>query len=233
MINPSKQIFSNELVKYIISRTAGTHPDDEIITSTRPSRKFIIGTLAAKKPKDLLSSNEDENRASIRAQRLKISILVDRTKINKSSEISLNITGNVYYQFLEKKDNKDLETKIEVNPNSKKKTPNKDIQKWKRLAFSDNWNFKLFEDDSIKKSQTQFIDFSSVILQANNDPLIKNQKVTNNIWKAEISALASEFDTKNLIINIYPIFRRSDLKNNNFHKTSPAIRVFSANHLLN
>lgn len=47
MTESSKQVFSSDLVKYIIARTAGTHTNDEIFDDARPSRKFIIGTLAA------------------------------------------------------------------------------------------------------------------------------------------------------------------------------------------
>ncbi len=47
---------------------------DEIINE-RPGRKYIIGTLAAKKEKELPLRDEEEGRASIRAQRLKVSFL--------------------------------------------------------------------------------------------------------------------------------------------------------------
>ena len=79
-----------------------THSNDEIFDDARPSRKFIVGTLAAPRKKDLLSHDTEGDRASIRAQRLKVSLLVDRTKIDESSEIDLKIIGNVFYQINEK-----------------------------------------------------------------------------------------------------------------------------------
>jgi len=63
--------------------------NDEVFDDARPSRKFIIGTLAAPRNKDLLFHDTEGDRASIRAQRLKVSFLVDRSKIDESSEIAL------------------------------------------------------------------------------------------------------------------------------------------------
>lgn len=201
MISSSKQAFSNDLVKYIIARTAGTHKDDEIFDDTRPSRKFIIGTLAAPRKKDLLSHDSDWDRASIRAQRLKVSILVDRSKINKSSEINLKISGNVFYQINEKI--------VRVQSEEKNDDVNKitntynDIQRWKRLEFSETWNVKLFNDIPIN-SQQKNVDFSEVRLLANSDPLIRDsKKIYEDIWKAEISVNVSDFDEKDLRVTIY------------------------------
>lgn len=197
----SKQVFSNDLVKYIIARTAGTHRDDEIFDDARPSKKFIIGTLAAPRKKDLLSPDSEGDRASIRAQRLKVSLLVDRTKINESSEINLKITGNVFYQINEK---------IVQNADEKKdsgddqKTPTyKDTQRWKRLDFSETWNVNLFNIVPID-SQHKNIDFSVVRLLANSDPLLRDsKKIYEDIWKAEISVHVSDFDEKDLMVTIY------------------------------
>ena len=201
MTESSKQIFSNDLVKYIIARTAGTHSNDEIFDDARPSRKFIVGTLAAPRKKDLLSHDTEGDRASIRAQRLKVSLLVDRTKIDESSEIDLKIIGNVFYQINEK---------IVQNPEEKKdsgddqKSPiYKDTQRWKRLDFSETWNVNLFNTAPID-SQQKDIDFSAVRLLANSDPLLRDsKKIYEDIWKAEISVHVSDFDEKDLIVTIY------------------------------
>ncbi len=201
MTESSKQIFSNHLVKYIISRTAGTHQEDEIFEDARPSRKFIIGTLAAPRKKDLLSHDSEGDRASIRAQRLKVSLLVDRTKINESSEINLKITGNVFYQINERIVQNTEEKK---DTDDDQKTPTyKDTQKWKRLDFSETWNVKLFNSVPID-SQQKNIDFSAVRLLANSDPLLRDsKKIYEDIWKAEISVHVSDFDEKDLMVTIY------------------------------
>jgi len=211
-------------VKYIIARTAGTHNDDEIFEDTRPSRKFIIGTLAAPRKKDLLSRDSDGDRASIRAQRLKVSFLVDRTKIDKFSELILKITGYVFYQINKKiiQDQPEENQPEEKNDDIKnrKTNPYKDIQKWKRLDFSDTWNVKLFTDTPIVFQQKN-IDFSAVRLLANNDPLLKeSRKINEDIWKAEISLRVSDFNAKDLMVTIY--FKNDAVepdKSDNFERT--------------
>jgi hypothetical protein len=197
----SKQLFSKNLVKYIISRTTGTHIEDELFDDARPSRKFILGTLAAPRKKDRLSHDNDGDSASIRAQRLKVSFLADKTKINEFSEIYLKITGNVFYQINEKI--------IQDQPKGKtdgidqKTNTYKDIQRWKRVEFSETWNVKLFNNIPIK-SQQKNIDFSAVRLLANNDPLLRDsKKIYEDIWKAEISVNVSDFDEKDLMVTIY------------------------------
>lgn len=70
----SQKRFSQDMFEYILSRVSGTHDNDEII-SVRPSRRFIIGTLAARK-EGSTSLTEEEGKSSIRAQRLKVSVLV-------------------------------------------------------------------------------------------------------------------------------------------------------------
>jgi len=207
LLESSKEIFSDELVKYIISRTAGTHENDEIFDDARPSRKFIIGTLAAPRRKDFLTHDNDGDRASIRAQRLKVSFLMDRTKIDKSSEIILKVTGNVFYQINEKivQDQSEENQPDEKNDGVKNRKTNayKDIQKWKRLDFSDTWNVKLCNGIPIVYQQKN-IDFSAIRLQANSDPLLReSQKIKEDIWKAEISLQISDFKEKDLMVTIY------------------------------
>lgn len=200
-------MFSNELLRYIIARSAGTHQNDEVFDDARPSRKFIIGTLAAPRNKDLLFHDTEGDRASIRAQRLKVSFLVDRSKIDESSEIALKITGNVFYQVNEKvvrnlsEDNQSKEKNAENT--DKKANTFKDIQIWKRLPFSETWNVKLLNNIPIA-SQQKHIDFSAVRRLANDDPHItENKKITGDIWKAEISVQVTDFDEKDLIVTIY------------------------------
>jgi 4-hydroxy-tetrahydrodipicolinate reductase len=64
-----------------------------------------------------------------------------------------------------------------------------------------------------------------IIYESENDVLSVTICAKSRRGLAFGAVLAGEF--------LYPIFRRSDLKNNIFHKASPAIRAFSANHPLN
>lgn len=207
LIESSKMIFSNELVKYIIARTAGIHENDEIYEGhTRPSKNFILGTLAAPMIKDLASDDINMDRASIRAQRLKVSFLVKTSKIDKSSQISLNVTGNVFFQIKDNIENnlsKDNLSDDQKNENTKDLTNDyKNTIKWKRLVFSETWSVKLFDILSIF-SQQKNIDFSNVIERANNDPLImENKKITPDIWKGEISVEIKDFNEDDKIITI-------------------------------
>lgn len=189
-------------MKYIIARTAGNHHDDEIVNDARPSRKFLIGTLAAPKKKDILSYDNNRDSASIRAQRLKISFLIDKSKIDKSSEMVLNITGNVFYQIHDKEAH-DQPEEIKTEFNSDKNS-DKDLLKWKRLDFSEIWNVNLINDTLIDIQQKK-IDFSGVRSLANNDPLLKESQkiIQENIWKADISVQISDFDKKDLMVTIY------------------------------
>ena len=218
MIDSSKKIFSNDLVKYIIARSAGTHQIDEVFDDARPSRKFIIGTLAAPRNKDLLFHDIEGDRASIRAQRMKVSFLVNKSKIDDISEISLKVTGNVFYQANEKiaKNLLEVNQSEEIKDENKDRKSNtfKDIQKWKRLPFSETWNVKLFNNGPIATQQKN-VDFSAVRIHANSDPLIsENKKITADIWKAEISVHVNDFDNKDLIVTIY-------LRNNSIEPEKP------------
>ena len=206
LIDSSKQLFSNDLVKYIIARSSGTHQNDELFDDARPSRKFIIGTLAAPRKKDILFQDIEGDRASIRAQRLKVSFLIDRSKIDVSSEIDLKITGNVFYQVNEKnvQDQSEVSQSAKINIDNQDQNANKskEIQKWKRLDFSDSWNVKIFDKIPIT-AQKKHIDFSAVRQLANNDPLIKeNKKINADIWNAEISIQVTDFNKKDLIVTI-------------------------------
>ena len=47
----SQEKFADDIVNYIISRVTGTHSEDDIINE-KPSKSFLIGTLAARKEQD-------------------------------------------------------------------------------------------------------------------------------------------------------------------------------------
>lgn len=71
----SQQQFAKDLFNYILSKMSGTHPNEDVISTRRPSERYIVGTLASKKQNDpesdkdeLLtqSEEEEEGRASVR-----------------------------------------------------------------------------------------------------------------------------------------------------------------------
>lgn len=209
MIVSSKERFSNDLVKYIISRSAGTHENDSVFDDTAPNKKFIIGTLAARRKNDGLAHEEDDEsqddskaRASIRAQRLKVSFLVNKEKINSSSEIDLKVTGNVFIKIVNK-DRPDGTSDGDIDRIGKDEKKEKDTSKWKRLDFSDAWSVNISKDLSQYPKQKS-LDFSEIRRLANTDPLVReSQHIPENIWTAELSLRVSEFDDKDLLVTIY------------------------------
>ena len=136
----SQEKFSFELTNYIISKITGTHVDDEIVEE-KPHRLYLIGTLAARKRQLIEDSAIDVGKvASIRASKLKVSILTQKSELTPNSEVVLNATGNVYYKI---KSTVNLENSINENEdvNSKKKKNN-----WKRIPFSQNFKFNISQN---------------------------------------------------------------------------------------
>ncbi|MFW9880419.1 MAG: hypothetical protein ACFFG0_45695, partial [Candidatus Thorarchaeota archaeon] len=185
MINISAQEkFVSDLSNYIVSRVAGTHSDDEIVAE-KPHRLYLVGTLAARKstiPEE--EKTDDGKAASIRASKLKASILVNKNKLQNGSEVVLRPTGNIYYKI---KSSTKLEEAIDTDENTKK-----DIFKnlWKRISFCKEYKISLSTDSEFN------IDFSSTQGKANKDPLIA-KKIPDSLWDAKIAVKFSDFGDDN------------------------------------
>ncbi|MGA7074932.1 MAG: hypothetical protein WBZ42_00065, partial [Halobacteriota archaeon] len=204
----AQQRFAKDLTGYIISKCAGTHKDDNEISATdQPSRTYIIGTLAARKDeKKALTatdvSNEQEGRASIRAQRLKVSFLAKTDSLRQSSEIQIEAVGNVYYLIsLEQED----PSKRDTLPDQKgqaatvKSTDSefkKSSKRWRRANFEYRWQTK----PAARLSQE--IDFSDLRRRVNDNSAI-DKLVPEDAWKAELSIETSEFGTNKTLVTIF------------------------------
>lgn len=190
MINISSQEkFSSELTNYIISKIAGTHKDDEIIVE-KPHRLYLVGTLAARKKDETedVAKSDDGKAASIRASKLKVSILAKKNELALNSEILLKATGNVYYKI---KDNQSLEQSNDENEEVKPKTK-RDF--WKRIDFSDECKLNISHNSEVK------LNFSSAQEKANNDPLI-SKKIPENLWNGRISVNLTEYSDEEVLIS--------------------------------
>lgn len=193
-----QQRFAKDLTGYIISKCAGTHKDDNEIPATdQPSRNYIIGTLAARKDeKKALTatdtdsqnvSNEQEGRASIRAQRLKVSFLAKTDSLRQSSEIQIEAVGNVYYLISLEQEGP---SKKDALPDQKGqaatgKSTNSEIKKgnkrWRRANFEYRWQTK----PAAKLSQD--IDFSELRRRVNDDSAI-DKLVPEDAYKVVLKA---------------------------------------------
>ncbi len=189
----SQEKFADDIVNYIISRVTGTHPEDEVVNE-KPSKSFLIGTLATRKERDLedeVKLDDEGKAASIRASRLKISVLTAMHEIESNPEVTIKATGNVYYQIKTKKENA---PKIPSSQTEDSDSQRDKKYQWKRLSF--NHQQKL----NIHFSPEFYVDFSQVRDIANKDPLI-SKPIPDSLWKAKIHVNKANFSEKYLLIS--------------------------------
>ncbi|MCX9014883.1 MAG: hypothetical protein OIN89_08845 [Candidatus Methanoperedens sp.] len=188
----SQEKFADDIVKYIISRVTGTHPEDEII-SEKPSKSFLIGTLAARKERDVedeVKLDDEGKAASIRASRLKVSVLTARHEIKSNPDVTIKATGNVYYQIKNNSESEITSSQTNEEPESHKEKKHQ----WKRLDFSHILKLNILHNPEF------YVDFSQVQETANKDPLIYKQ-IPDNLWKAKIHLNTTDFNEKDLLIS--------------------------------
>lgn len=189
----SQEKFADDIVNYIISRVTGTHPEDEVINE-KPSKSFLIGTLAARKELDLedeIKLDDEGKAASIRASRLKVSVLIARHEFELNPEVTIKATGNVYYQIKIKKDDA---PKTPSSQNEESDSQRDKKYQWKRLSFSHQQKL------NILFSPEFYVDFSQVRDIANKDPLI-SKPIPDRLWKAKIHVTKTDFNEKDLLIS--------------------------------
>ncbi len=188
----SQEKFADSIVDYIISRVTGTHSEDETV-SERPSKSFLIGTLAARKERDAeeeVKFDDEGKAASIRASRLRVSIRAKKSDLDAKPEIIIKATGNVYYQIKIKKDNKLDPTSQDLEESDLEKKKHQ----WKRLGFSNDCKL------DISLNSECYVDFSQVIEAANNDPLTLKQ-IPDGLWKAKIYVKVTNFNDEDVLIS--------------------------------
>lgn len=175
--------FSSSIADYIISKVAGTHMDDVEI-AVRPSRLYLIGTLAAKKEivDDSVVGMDDEKVSSIRASRIKVSILGNKENIKSKSKALVTCTGNIYSK---------IKNSNETNYDGEN-TNNQDL--WKRFDFSYTFNVDLSTDSEID------FDFSSIVEKINSDEEVKS-KISDSPWKAKLNINLKSFNPSDYLIS--------------------------------
>ena len=128
--------FRNELALYVISRMSGSSDLDSTVRN-RPSKRFIVGSLA---PKRYVDTEQDRfydeyttEKASIKATRLRVSVLVLQRMLTERREFRIQLTGNSFYKIRSSEINDQAEQGQDRNENNKASTSSK--YTWKRKSF--------------------------------------------------------------------------------------------------
>ncbi|MFO7881971.1 MAG: DEAD/DEAH box helicase, partial [Kosmotogaceae bacterium] len=116
-------------------------------------------------------SSQDQERASIRARRMRTSLLIKSNEFERRGSIKLKITGYVYYR-------------VSLGDDGEKG--------WKRKGFSFSENISV--DDFIANGWQADIDldFSSLCKKINQDS-IRTYDIPEGTWKAKVSMSGSDF----------------------------------------
>lgn len=191
--------FRKDLVDYVLSRMDGSSDLDETVKS-RPSKRFILGPLAA--PKDTLANSNGENelgseKASIKATRLRVSFLVNNEVLVKDHALSILVEGYVFYKIFSQEVNDEAELGTDMEESSKKETDQKFV--WKRRAFSFPISLVLRPD---QKEFSEEVDFSDLIALCNSDERNFYQIPPGN-WQGRIDIAAREYENGQSIIDVY------------------------------
>ncbi len=175
--------FASDISNYIISRVAGTHSKDEVINE-KPSRTYLVGTLAARKTNILEDEKTDDGMAaSIRASKMRVSIRTSKTELQKGHVLTIRSLGNVYY-------------KIKNDENKKGNTNQKSTQDvWKRIGIKEDFKFKLINNEDEFR-----LSFLNTQKKANKDPLI-SAKIPDNLWNAKITTKITEYGDEDILIS--------------------------------
>jgi len=192
--------FQEELFHYVQSRMDGSNAMDQYCY-TKPSKKYILGALAAKLEKRKDEATDDpfkisENeKGSIRARQMRVSILIDKKSLISNPSFEVMIYGSVYYR---------------INNNSPSFTPhdfdegdNEEAEKtvWKRLDFS--IPCQLSPINASEKLELNYeIDFSSIRNTINKDSEIFSP-IPVSVWKAKLSINTTEYSDESCILHFF------------------------------
>lgn len=191
----SESRFANNLVQYIAAKMSGTHDDDSII-SEKPSKYFILGCLAAQRQRDRVDEtndldnyDSDKKAASIRAQQIRVSLLLTKRSITEESNLSITAAGHVYYKIRPERDEGERTQRY----------------LWKKSPFIHSCNVNVLPLISQgKQHQNAFtgdVSFAETVNNINSDPF-KKTNVPLGTWQAEISVHVNEYDDERLIITV-------------------------------
>ncbi len=191
--------FRKDLVEFILSRMDGSNNLDEIV-KTRPSKRFILGPLAARKYSDddnLLDDESNTEKASIRATRLRASVLVKNKELEKEYEISVSISGYVFFKVHAETINDEAEVGVDLEETNKDDTHKKFV--WKRKDFEMPIKITTAPGEN---TYAEEMDFSEIIEICNSDN--KNYyQIPQETWKAELSITIEDYESDSSIVNFY------------------------------
>ena len=191
--------FQLELFNYIQSRMSGSSDLDEFCYEL-PSKRFILGSLAPKDEhqcgdivNDLVALSDNE-RGSIKARQLRVSLLFPTSSLLNEQEIGITIQGNLYYKVnCEENCNQESE---DTNDGAQKILPSR----WKRIGFQSVNSFKIRIDGDTTYDQD--VDFGSAIEGANLDSHIL-KRVSDDTWKGRISIHAIKYPGEKILLHFY------------------------------
>lgn len=192
--------FRTELASYVISRMSGSS-DLDLMVKNRPSKRFILGSLAPQR----YVENEQEKfydeytteKASIKATRFRVSVLVPLEAMKEKKELKIQLTGNVFYKIRASEIN-DQEDQEEA-PNEIRTSNAGRKYIWKRRGFQFDIKAALSQSNSEEISSINFNDF---IAQCNKDPDIQF-RLPEDTWTAEIRTIMESFDDNSKILHFY------------------------------
>ena len=191
--------FRKDLVEYVLSRTDGSNELDEIV-KTRPSKKFFLGPLAARKCSNNNKSAEDDkygDKSSIKATRLRVSFLVNNKVLEKEHKLSVLISGYVFFKIFSDEINEEAEIGVDLKELNKDSSSQKFV--WKRMPF-------MIPADIITQHGTfeysKKISFEDIINKCNSD---KNNyyKIPQDTWKAEVHIVVKDYGSDSNIVHFY------------------------------
>ena len=212
--------FRKEMVSYIISRMDGSNDLDNI-SKTKPSKKYVLGCLAARDlskledySKDIYNINTDTSKASIRATTSRVSILTDKINLDSAQSISVTASGYVFYKVKTEDENTEDEEETETSLSNSKKDKK---YEWKRQQFIQKFEIDL---ELEKYEYTKYLDFSKIIQSCNNDQASYTELPLDN-WQVEVKIILKKYIDQVYVINFYFSNTSSEDRNKdfNFEKT--------------
>lgn len=184
--------FRKELVDFVLSRISGCNELDEIV-KTQPSKRFILGSLAAREVEvrnnNIADFEEKLNteKASIRATCLRSSVLVKNIEFTKERKLRILVKGYVFFKISSDEINNEDENNL--------------LQKfvWKRKNFEFPIEVIIVPD---KIDYCYEINFSNIIKSCNlNDKFFL--EIPEETWKASLVINIKEYEKDSSIIYFY------------------------------
>ena len=225
--------FQVELFNYIQSRMSGFNELDRICY-TKPSKRFILGSLATRQSKktesikDNPQSISEFERGSIKARQMRVSILVDRSDLLIERKYQITVIGSVYYRV--------KASKVTIDNDLESDDDEIDVEKkaWKRMDY--NIPCEILSSFNSEVSEAIIdVDFKTVRSAANNDPEI-DTIIPESVWQAKVTITCSAYSGDRALLNFFLTNMDTDTKESKvqFDRTlfncSIAVSIGNLNH---